>query len=150
MVIEENESFEILKGGGIPLILSIDSDKDNRKITLIASEPDTSYAAISHIWSDGLGNVHRSALPRCQMLRLSGLIRSLPGNTKDIILFWIDTIGCPSGAGVQKEAKQLAISKMRHTYQMASAVLALDSWLQYQNPACLSNPEILLRIVCSP
>jgi hypothetical protein len=149
MVANEREIFRILKSGSIPLILSIDSEDEGANLTLVESGPDIAYIAISHVWSDGLGNVQRSALPRCQILRLSRLIRSLPGEASNILLFWIDTIGCPPDAAQQNETQDLAISKMRQTYEEASAVLVLDSWLVHQPMANLSNAEILMRIVNS-
>lgn len=148
IVADEREIFRILKSGCIPLILSIDSEDENRHVTLVESGPDVEYVAISHVWSDGLGNVQRNALPRCQMLHLSNLIRSLPGKAHSV-LFWIDTIGCPPDAAVQKEAQNLAISMMRQTYEDACAVLVLDSWLQLQKIDDMDDAEILLKIVCS-
>jgi hypothetical protein len=83
------------------------------------------------------------------MLRLSELIRGLPGCTLNSALFWIDTIACPPDAAGQNEAQDLAISMMRQTYEDACAVLVLDSWLQSLAIKGLSDTEILLRIVCS-
>ena len=76
-----------LKHGKIPLILSVDSGDDSPSIEFVDADIDTSYVAISHVWSDGLGNVQRNALPRCQLLRLSNYIRNLPGKAADIVLF---------------------------------------------------------------
>ena len=149
MVADEREIFRILKSGSIPLILTIDNTDEDTNLTLVESGPDIAYVAISHVWSDGLGNVQRSALPRCQILRLSKLVRSLPGKASNILLFWIDTIGCPPDAAQQGEAQDLAINKMRQTYEEATAVLVLDSWLVQQPLANLSDAEILMRIVNS-
>lgn len=151
MVADQRQVLEILRAGSIPLILSIDSSDDSRDLTLVPSGPDfeLSYVAISHVWSDGMGNVQRSALPRCQILRLSNLMRSLPSKASDIVLFWIDTIGCPPDVAGQNEAQELAISMMRQTYENARAVLVLDSWLQTCRIDSIPHHEVLMMIISS-
>lgn len=128
IIADGNEVFDILKSGCIPMIVPIDREDETRKVKLVKSEPNLKYVAISHVWSDGLGNVQRSALPHCQMLRLSHLIRSLPGEASNTLHFWIDTIGCPPDVAGANEAQELAIGMMRKTYEDAYAVLVLDSW----------------------
>jgi hypothetical protein len=149
MVADYDEILSILRGGSIPLILSIDPEDDSATIKLVESEPSFSYVAISHVWSDGLGNPQTSALPRCQLLRLSNLIRHLPGQGADMLLFWMDTICCPPDSAGQNEAQDLAISMMRKTYEEATVVLVLDSWLLEQNIEKMPDEEVLMRIVCS-
>lgn len=151
MVADRDEVADILKGGSLPLVMSISEGDDSRTVSLVPFSPgsDLAYVAISHVWSDGLGNVQRAALPRCQMLRLSNLIRNLPGRAADIVLFWIDTIGCPPDAAHQDEVQNLAISMMRQTYEDATAVLVLDSGLGQQQIQYMDDTEILMRIVCS-
>jgi hypothetical protein len=151
MVADPKEIFDILRSGSIPLMLSIDDDDDDSTLILIPSQPDfsDSYVAISHVWSDGLGNVEKSALPRCQIKRLSKMIRGLPGISSNMVLFWIDTIGCPPDSAGEVKAQQLAISMMRETYQNAVAVLVLDGWLQTQRIAGLPDHEVLMMIISS-
>ena len=149
MVADYEEIYDILKSGSIPLILSIDAADNSQKIRLVESGSNVEYVAISHVWSDGLGNVQRSALPRCQMLRLSNLIRSLPGKASNLVLFWIDTIGCPPDAANEGAAQALAISMMRQTYENARAVLVLESWIQATNVGQMTDLEAILRILCS-
>ncbi|KAF8539878.1 hypothetical protein BDD12DRAFT_70155 [Trichophaea hybrida] len=96
--------------------------------------------------TSGLGNVQRSALPHCQMLHPSNLKRNLPGKAPNIHLFWIDAICCPPDSAGKNEAQELAIGKMRETYENAREVLVLDSWLQSQNIENLADTEILTRI----
>ncbi|KAF8246365.1 hypothetical protein K440DRAFT_645088 [Wilcoxina mikolae CBS 423.85] len=152
MVADEKDILRILKNGSIPLILSIDSEDidESCTITLIESGPHVEYVAISHVWSDGLGNLQRSAIPRCQMLRLSKLIRGLPGRASNILLFWLDTICCPPDAAGQNEAQNLAIGMMRQIYENANAVLVLDSWLESQAIKNMSDTDVLMRIITSP
>jgi hypothetical protein len=148
MVADPNEILRILKNGSIPLILSLDSEDQNETLTILESGPDVEYVAIPHVWSDGMGNVQRSALPRCQILRLSRFIRNLPGKASDLLAFWVDTIGCPPDEAGQNEAQELAISMMRQTYENAKAVLVLDSWLLTQRIDGMPDHEILMKIIC--
>lgn len=63
---------EIIQSGGIPLIsMSLENDRD---VQVVECTPYMTYTAISHVWSDGLGNPQSNALPRCQLLRLRKMI----------------------------------------------------------------------------
>ncbi|KFA72444.1 hypothetical protein S40288_10290 [Stachybotrys chartarum IBT 40288] len=131
-VADQAELADILERGSIPLILSVADDDDDESmvnITLVGAEPDMSYVAISHVWSDGLGNVDCNAIPLCQLRRLSKMIRNLPGANADMLLFWLDTICVPPDSARMDRAQRLALSKMRNVYQDATTVLVLDSWL---------------------
>lgn len=132
VIADQQEISKILKAGGFPLIRSINDSEKTSQVSLVSSlaEERPSYVAISHVWSDRLGNLKQNSLPRCQMLRLSRLIRNLPHPASNITLFWIDTICCPPDSANMEEAQNLALSKMRQTYEGATAVLVLDSWLE--------------------
>lgn len=111
------------------------------------------YVAISHVWSDGLGNLKRNALPRCQLLRLSNMVRSLPGEYSNIGWFWLDTICVPPDEICRPpyiydfyRAQQEALDLMRKTYKEATTVLVLDSWLFNSISVGKSDEENLIRI----
>lgn len=61
----------ILKKGGIPLI-RISSSKTSSRLNLevVRLSPGRRYIAISHVWSDGLGNEGGNSLPQCQLRML--------------------------------------------------------------------------------
>jgi hypothetical protein len=136
----------ILRGGSYPII-SLTAEGTSENLSIVEAVPNMKYVAISHVWSDGLGNLRKNALPRCQLRRLSRLV----SNTFEYIgekcppLFWVDTVCCPPEDG---EAQDLALSRMRDTYQKASCVLVLDSWLENQSIEALSECEIMMRITC--
>lgn len=151
---DPSEILRILQNGSMPLIVSIDPDEEMdspKNIQLVESGTTTEnqYVAISHVWSDGLGNPKENALPRCQMRRISRLIRSLPGTESDLGLFWIDTICCPPDSTGRAEAQRLAIHSMARTYHDARAVLVLDEWLCMTDSSCMRDSELLLRIIAS-
>lgn len=91
----QNDVSMMLNSGHIPLISSINDDDNSGKIKLVAADLDSPYVAISHVWSDGLGNLTKNALPKCQLLRLSSLVQNLPQRSSRIDRFWLDTICVP-------------------------------------------------------
>jgi hypothetical protein len=78
----------IIKSGGIPLIsmrmnkndlepndLELnDLDLNDLDLKVVRCTPYITYTAISHVWSDGLGNPTSNALPLCQLFRLRRMI----------------------------------------------------------------------------
>lgn len=133
----------------IPLISTIDHNAavdQSLCIDLIKSNPDTKYVAISHIWSEGLGNELQNGLPRCQLLALSGFVKELYDSEAGQILFWIDSICCPR---IPDDLRGIAISKMRDTYAKADKVLVLDSWLQCQEMEKEWAFEFVLKVFLS-
>ncbi|KAF3920252.1 hypothetical protein AA313_de0207748 [Arthrobotrys entomopaga] len=149
MIANQTKLCEILSKGKVPLILSIDESEESNEIYLVESEPDVEYVAISHVWSDGLGNVELNAIPRCQMLRLSRMVRDVGGEDSDFVLFWLDTVCVPPDSANLKDAQDMAIGLMRQTYEEAAAVLVLDSWLFGTSSLGKSDAELLLQIFCS-
>ncbi|KAF2135514.1 uncharacterized protein K452DRAFT_363126 [Aplosporella prunicola CBS 121167] len=147
---DTGELCSILENETIPLILSIDENDISDKIHLVPWDGDSSYVAISHVWSDGLGNVRDNSLPHCQLKRLSTMVRNLVGKASNTVLLWLDTICVPQFQGApsleQKAAKRLAIKKMRRTYQDCKAALVLDSWLLSTSSGDIPNYEILMRV----
>jgi hypothetical protein len=108
------------------------------------------YVAISHVWSDGLGNpiVHPGGLPvnglaECQVLRLNRFLKNL--RPKAPVMFWMDTFCIPAQAEYEEQRKA-AISKMRTIYEKASKVLVLDAEL-LQACAHVSNFELMMRVL---
>lgn len=136
----------ILLGGSIPLLLFTDSG-DSVELNIVEAVPGHQYVAISHVWSDGLGNPEKNALWRCQLRHLSNLVSSVFQLMELTCApyFWIDTVCCPPESG---EAQDLAISRMRDTYEKAACVLVLDSWLHTQPTAPITDCEIMMRIAC--
>lgn len=57
---DQKAMLEILEEGPIPLIREM-----GLEIGLIASDRSDRYVAISHVWSDGMGNNSTNSLPQC-------------------------------------------------------------------------------------
>jgi hypothetical protein len=98
-----------------------------------SSNEQKSFVAISHVWSDGLGNPQANALPACQILRIAITFKHYaktgqfpnigPG---DRLYFWIDTLCVPANSGL----KSKALAVLNQTFEMAAAVVVLDNDLQ--------------------
>ncbi len=65
----------VLATGALPLLRIREAEKLEELTTeIVASQPDSKYLALSHVWADGLGNSNANALPRCQLLQLNSLV----------------------------------------------------------------------------
>lgn len=103
-----------------------------------------SYIAISHVNSTGLGNVHSTSLPYCQVLLIQSLVDDLASRScradVDGTFFWIDTLCLP----IDPELRHAALVPARRIFATAQAVLVLDPPL-YKH-AVNSSQEALVRI----
>ncbi|EXJ80649.1 hypothetical protein A1O3_06933 [Capronia epimyces CBS 606.96] len=139
------EIFEALENGNLPLIHPDQGPDSGIKLTCTTEGKE--YLAISHIWSDGLGNPKRNAVFECQLRWILGLSRQFSPTGLPV---WLDTISCPvdieNMSQRMKDAYDLAISYMRRTYAEASVVLVLDHSLTKVASQDLTDLEILLRI----
>ena len=136
-----------VESGGVPLLRLVKSlSSGDVSVEIVRSDLKTPprYVAISHVWSDGRGNLGSNTLPTCQMLHVHSKVSKLYSNVSEPILFWIDTI-CVPAAG---EGRRVAIGRMRKTYENAEKVLVLDAELESASMRTFPE-EILMRIMCS-
>jgi hypothetical protein len=114
-------------------------------VQLVDSEQTSSFVAISHVWSDGLGNNEKNAIPRCQFDRLSDLAsRLFDGQPQP---FWLDTLCFPLGP---QDIYDLALIRMHKSYADAHKVLLLDHYLLSANRIGMSDEEMMAMLFCSP
>jgi hypothetical protein len=107
--------------------------------------PHVPYIAISHVWSQGLGNRRTNAIYLCQLRRLQHFVNLIVPPQCRPIPFWIDTICVPLSPG----PREVAIKSMRTVYRDAIAVLVVDSTLT-ELLGTMGNQELLLRIKAAP
>ncbi|KAK3724760.1 hypothetical protein LTR37_000808 [Vermiconidia calcicola] len=146
----ETNVIKIIDKGRIPLVdFSIDPDAlaISGKPIVVPADAITRYAAVSHVWADGLGNPTCNALPRCQLSRLASqlqaTISSLGYDMQPFL--WIDTLCVPLRPEASRKA---AILTMKETYMRAEFVWAFDGTLiQHRMPT--STEETLFRIFSS-
>ncbi|KAL0257662.1 hypothetical protein SLS55_006825 [Diplodia seriata] len=134
---------KILEAGHLPLVVW---NRRDETLSLISGQFSATYVALSHVWSDGLGNPHENAMPQCQLEAIDGLVRDLNPDDAEQIPFWIDTLCCPTGSS---DARRIAIQKMRDTYAGANKVLVLDSTLRSISTTGRSVAELALYIYSS-
>ncbi|KAF3908893.1 hypothetical protein AA313_de0205988 [Arthrobotrys entomopaga] len=116
----------IVDEDGIPLISW--NGKDIKVSTYTGS---TKYVAISHVWSDGLGNDNETNwMHRCQITRIQGLVDKLYNpsaqSPEGNVGFWMDTLCVPVGDH-NKQTRKRAIGHMANVYRRSDKVLVLDS-----------------------
>ena len=142
----QQQLYSILRSGTVPLISTSPACEDWVPIEIIPARPGTIYAAVSHVWSDGLGDPVANSLPRCQLVRISHLVNALYGPADHPIPFWMDTLCCPREP---RAATHLAIQYMRKTYSEADKVLVLEKYLRSHDVETMSAFERVARIFCS-
>jgi hypothetical protein len=120
--------------------------------SLITKARPLPYTAISHVWSDGLGNPHGNTLPLCRLLEIQDMINDFYRDEDENALFWLDTLCIPradSPSGKEepirlKECRKAAIRGIDAVYTHAARVLVLDYGLQQVDES--NGLEPLLRI----
>jgi hypothetical protein len=150
--IKNEQTVPILDEGCYPL-LQLRKDTAGRvEVDVVRSSEKAPYIAISHVWADGLGNPHATALHTCQLRRLFTLLQSLsPSGKKSEThqyapLMWLDTLCCPVKP---EDAKIKSIKKMADVYKNASHVLVLDRTLLQHHSGDIGVPEAMARIFSS-
>ena len=124
---------------------------DGLTVEIVASQPDSRYLALSHIWADGLGHAKANALPRCQLLQLRKLTKGLdaklsPNEPGAELLIWCDTLCCPATPG---ESKSRVLAQMKKIYEQAACVLVLDSSIRKYESKAMGPEETCARILTS-
>ena len=149
---------EILEAGQIPIV-GLEPDGNDIRLIVKAADPQTSYTAISHVWSDGYANAQVNGLLSCQLQRLyhrvlyielkypenlffwglsgrgfTSLSTLMNRSSKKQIFIWMDALSVPvldkNNTARSVALKQRAITLMTPTYAGASSVLVLHRELE--------------------
>ena len=80
MAAPTEQIIEIIRSGGVPLISLRKISHGRIDIRVHASKANSTYTAISHVWSGGLGNVQGNSLPLCQLQYLDHCVSKMPRN----------------------------------------------------------------------
>ena len=147
----QTDLAKILEEGYIPLLrFSSHASIAEIELEIVSSKDYPKYLALSHVWTDGLGNWQQNALPRCQLDFLRTLVNTLRPSLNlspdQELLLWCDTMCCPVGP---VDLKTLALEKMKRIYQEASCVLVLDNSLRCYDSLGIQLREVAFRIVTS-
>lgn len=90
--------------------------------------PGSDFIAVSHVWTDGMGNPKANSLPLCVVRELQKLVNELPkrDSTADTP-FWIDTFCIPRSP---LELRIEALQRLKEPYEEAASVIVIDSYLR--------------------
>ncbi|KAF3903658.1 hypothetical protein AA313_de0206573 [Arthrobotrys entomopaga] len=133
------------------------------------------YVALSHVWSDGLGNPVANTLPRCQLRRLAyyvnytmkdGRARGIKGGMEKMFNLTKHIFSKREGTvweqdpnfeiciwvdtmcvPLQKEYRKLAIQNMNQVYRQARYVMVLDASIARHD--FRTDEELMGRVVLS-
>jgi hypothetical protein len=153
ITVDVDQICAILRNDQIPLVrLRHYGDSSLTFLEVVAFQGNEKYIAISHVWSDLLGNPAANALPLCSLKNINALVNQAASQEglvhKELVVsFWMDTLCVPVN-GKHRDYRKKAILMMRETYQNAAAVLVLDATLQ-TSPIPSSVEELYLRVVIS-
>lgn len=152
---------EVLEAGDIPLVsIAVDSQSMSpllqvegfalgREQRHVTDRNVSRYVAISHVWSDGMGNPGANALYACQIRRIQSLVNDLYSRAGDSaitnVLFWMDTLCVP----LDRRIRSLAIARMARTYLHADKVLVMDDSLMKSSLHRDGAKRLLFKIIHS-
>ena len=152
LCIDMSDLDAVLTTGALPLLRISEAETlDELTVEIVASQSDSRYLALSHVWADGLGNAKANALPRCQLLQLRKFTQSLgaklsPEEPQIELLFWCDTMCCPATPG---ESKNLVLAQMKNIYEKSTCVLVLDASIRLFKSEAMGPEEICAWIISS-
>ncbi|KAL2270484.1 hypothetical protein VTJ83DRAFT_2668 [Remersonia thermophila] len=163
----------VLEDGGVPLIRLHGSAKAPLRIEVVRMTARTRFVVVSHVWSDGIGNAHTTALPECQLRRLRAHLGELkplrrlgdqdadlnilssldtsfqPAAARRPRYLWIDAL-CMPPVGASAFLRLRAINKLPAIYQAADRILVLDRTLERTSVAESDSLEQFARFAVSP
>ena len=134
----------------IPVLACTLTASDDMLVKVIPASKCSGYTAISHVWSDGLGNDQGNAIPQCQLRQLINDVRmtqnKLPAQDSSLpedavsedwntpVKLWLDTLCIPIAGDENRSVRKQAISHIDLTFQAAEAVLVVDKGLRQLRP----------------
>jgi Heterokaryon incompatibility protein (HET) len=126
---------------------------ENLALIKICLEKAERYVAISHVWIEGLGNMHANAMPECQLRRLQLLVNEVCGVTDaaQSIPFWIDTLCVPQDNLLPhlRPFRDRAICIMNEVYKNAHTVLVLDTAMMTISKSATIEEQMMRFACCS-
>jgi hypothetical protein len=129
--------------GRIPLLIARNSEQ-GPELEVKDFHGGQEYIAISHVWSDGMGNPQQNAIRPCLIRYLNFCVQKVFEGLKlgAEPKFWLDTICVPLSP---REARDAAIENMRRVYANASSVLVITQDL-ISRPLPSTFQETVVRI----
>lgn len=108
--LSESALIDMIDAGSLPLV-SIDLLSGKPRLEYVEYKPRISFTAISHVWSDGLGNARGPALPECQLAQIAKYLEA----PNDFDIHWFlgngqqsDKVSCERPRSYQSRADEFA------------------------------------------
>lgn len=173
VAVDEKQIASFIEAGAVPVISAARMDEAcEHKAEVIKRAANTRYIAISHVWSDGLGNPSQNALSQCVFNLLKHRLKTMPksfnpeqfeafgikvdwprqsfvrSDSSSIPPFWMDVFSVPVSDKYLLQRNK-AVNQMASIYAGAEQVLVLDAELQDHQVATAPALEVLALIVNS-
>lgn len=91
VIAAEEDLIRALQNEKLPLT-QLEVNASDISLKAVEWEDDMQFDALSHVWSDGLGNEKENSLPRCQLIEIVEVLRSKStesiGESRDAALYW--------------------------------------------------------------
>lgn len=144
-----NSIAQVLRKGSIPaLAVQFPEVGDSAPIFEVKPIDKTiPYAAISHVWADGLGNPDSNTIPLCQLQLICQALQKHTIEEGQTLYFWLDTLCIPVDKTLQN-LRDFSIERMHNIYRDSYGVLVLDpdfDRMTMKSPPC----EVLTRVAIS-
>jgi len=124
----------IIRKGRVPLL---EYNRKKGEVDVVEYEPYTTYATLSHVWSDGYGNPKFNELWKCQLDFFDELFTEAHEESRATVerkLFWIDTLAIPIHKD-HKEERRVAVRQIHQVYTNARYTVVIDKGLGQMLPA---------------
>ncbi|RSM15740.1 hypothetical protein CDV31_004839 [Fusarium ambrosium] len=100
---------EIIRNGHIPLVSVKSSSRGQASLEVSSATSRSAYAAISHVWSDGLGNPTANAIPQCQAEMISDSLSRISrddGSPEECLIYGV-RVESENGPSLWRRCKSL-------------------------------------------
>ncbi|KAB2571753.1 hypothetical protein DBV05_g9573 [Lasiodiplodia theobromae] len=181
VVVPVEDVKAVLRRGGIPLVRIRGGGGEEEavlQLEVVAHRPGRNYVALSHVWSDGLGNAKVNSLPACQLRRLEAKAARLLWEHANVPGAWDNPVSALHVSGrhllhaamrlarnpgedtlfwvdtlcvpLDEETRKMAIRGMKKVYERAHRVMVVDAELESTAVSDLPKEEVMMRILaCS-
>lgn len=122
------------------------------KVVRWKSKTPIQYAAISHVWSDGLGNSQGNSMLDCQLRFIRHQLSRLQETTgvATLLPFWMDTLVIPKGEDEEsKELRRRSIQQIQDVFTDATYTIVLDFGLANMDHVAAKPAETAMKIIAS-
>lgn len=105
-----------------------ESSEDIEGLEVLEGGKKSEYVTISHVWSDGYGNMESNKVWHCQLCFIRRLLKQAVNDPK--MAFWMDTLVIPMGESPEsKERRKKSIQQIAKIFKWSKCTVVLDRGL---------------------